>query len=255
MTKHTTRPRVHTERDTAIFHAYLAGESLATVAGRHGISRERVRKILQREGVTPRRPHDSVKLRHQQLATLHAPLIEAEFDRLGSVAAVARRLSGHVPQAVVRLVLKGRTATPHRRPTAGPDRRLSDAHVMTAIRRADTLGITTAAAYAAWRLGDDTNTAPSLALIQHRYGGWNKARQLAGLPVRPHHGAASTRWTDADIKEFVARFVTACTATGTAPTERAYTTWAAGTPGAPSFSTVRSRTRTGWLDLVAQVAR
>jgi hypothetical protein len=203
-----------------------------------------------------RTPTDSVRLRHERLATTHRTTVEAEFERLGTIAAVVRSLTGRIPAPVVRHILAPKAGQQRRRPTTQPTRRLSDSHVMSTIRRADTLGIDSAAGYAAWRLSPEGAGAPSLALIQHRYGGWNKARSLAGLPVRPGKGATALRWTDDDIDTAVTRFVTACAATGTTPTERAYTTWASKVDGMPSYSTVRSRSAVRWVELTnAKAAR
>lgn len=44
----------HRHRDTAIIEEYLAGQSLRTIGASHGLSHERIRMVLRREGIALR---------------------------------------------------------------------------------------------------------------------------------------------------------------------------------------------------------
>lgn len=67
------------------------------------------------------------------------------------------------------------------RQLGGAPRRYSEEQLLAALRHAEQLGLRTATKYSGLA---GLHRLPSLATLIHRFGSWNEARRLAGLPTR-----------------------------------------------------------------------
>ncbi len=110
------------ERDVAaLFAAYLAGDSLAVIGAREGVTGERIRQLFRAAGFPAlASAHTGRQRSHQRRAQLRAPVVEA-YGRLGSIAGVARQLG--VSEGLVKSVLAEAgwsSSAPHRWPWVPP---------------------------------------------------------------------------------------------------------------------------------------
>lgn len=234
-------------RDTDIFHAYTGGQTLEQIAQTYGITRERVRQILEKQGVNRRSTTETVGIRHRRLLEEHRQEIGSVFEKTGSVKATVQHFSGRVPAAAVKSVLADIPQHQRYRRRATRGRVHTEESMLKSLRRADRAGARTIQAYREWR--SDVSSAPSVPLLVMRYGSWRAARTAAGLDTVVA-GTPPKLFTDADIHSAVSRFVRACKQSGAYPSARAYDNWARVVGGVPMLSTVRTRTNSSWIDLV-----
>jgi hypothetical protein len=231
---------------------YMAGATLAEIGRELGVTRERVRQILDSQGVKRRSRASAHRNGVSRHVADHAPAINASFDRTRNIRAVVAEYKGVVPAAVVREILAPRADQQEKRIPAGAARRFSDEDIRNAIVRAEAEGFTSSQSYARWRtaLVASGEELPSVATITVRYGSWSSARQKSGAVVVRSRNSQSCRvFTDADIDSAVRRFVSAATAKGVHPSARAYDEWARRVGNAPLLSTVRARTGRKWSSL------
>jgi hypothetical protein len=230
----------------------VQGWSLAEIAARYEISRERVRQILDAHGRLDRL--DVVEARRRR--TLR--LAEARVDELlalwrsgcdpraiahglGLQGAACRgtieRFATDVDRAARRAALAGARAAPT----------YSDEDLVVALRStAARLGRAPSAKdYAAiareWGL-------PSVPTILNRMGGWSSALSTAGL--RSGAGRSRRRWTDDACWDALRR---AADELGEVPSVLAYERYATGRGDLPSSATIRNRLGR-WSPLAARLA-
>ncbi len=231
---------------------YMAGATLAEIGAELGVTRERVRQILDSQGVKRRSRTSAHRNGVSRIVADHSAGINQAFDISRSIRSVVEEFRGRVPAAVVKEILAPRASQQEKRVPKGASRRFTDDDISKAIIRAEAEGFTSSQSYARWRAervsaGEDL---PSVATITVRHGSWSSARQKAGATVVRSRSSQSCRvFTDADIDSAVRRFVAAATAKGIHPSARAYDEWARRVGNAPLLSTVRARTGRKWSSL------
>lgn len=237
---------------------YMAGATLAEIGEELGVTRERVRQILDKQGVKRRSRMSAHRNGVSRISSEHAKGINDAFDRELSIRSVVEQYKGVVPASVVREILSPRAEQQRKRTPKGLPRKFSDTDIKNAIRRAEDEGFTSSQSYVKWR---ETMVAkgeemPSVATITVRYGSWSSARREAGATVVRSRNSKSCRvFTDEDINAAVRRFVSAATAKGVHPSARAYDEWARKVGNAPLLSTVRARTGRNWSALTYRPSR
>jgi DNA-binding Lrp family transcriptional regulator len=239
-------------RDREIVELRASGETLQAIASRFGLSRERVRQIVEQQrravGAPDADSIDAAQIaRRLGLAAQHrddalarwrsgAPVGEIARETGLSTRAVRRLLEHHADEADGAI----RRAALNRRSRAGAPR-YSDVDLIAAVRRvAATIGrVPAAAEYAEFAR---ELRLPSLSLIQARLG-WRLALRSAGLASASEvRGSHPPRWSETDCWEAVAQVARSI---GHAPSIREYARASRGDPQLPSAATV-SRRLGGW---------
>lgn len=239
-------------RNDEVATRYMAGATLAEIGRELGVTRERVRQILDGQGVKRRSRAAAHVNGVSRTVAEHGPAINAEFDRTKSIQSVVEAFRGTIPAAVVRSVLAPRAKEQRPSEGRGASKRFSDDDIKKAIRDAESDGANSTQSYARWRAERTASgeEIPSVATITVRYGSWSSARRQAGAAVVRSRQSQSCRiFTDADIDAAVRRFVSAAHAKGVNPSARAYDEWARRVGNAPLLSTVRARTGKKWSSL------
>jgi hypothetical protein len=112
-------------------------------------------------------------------------------------------------------------------------RRYSDDELLDALRRADELDLRTAPRYAKHAGG---HGLPSIATLIHRFGSWNRARELAGLQVR---SSLRRSYDRIEVERCIEAIAAVWSAHGEPPTFHGYDHARRATD--PCASTIRAR--------------
>lgn len=231
------------------------GWSLAEIAARFEVSRERVRQILRAHGGPDTRDAATARQRRAER------LAEARIDELlvawrnGGDPAIAASCLG-LPAQISRSMIErfstevDRAARTANMADARAGRTYSDADVVIAMRcAAERLGrVPSAKDYAG--LARRTEM-PSLATVLNRMGGWSSAVTAAGLrpPVAPSP-RRRRRWSDEACWEALRRVADEL---GQIPSVLTYERIATGRIDLPSAATLRNRLGR-WSSLTARLA-
>lgn len=238
-------------RNEAILAAYTAGRTLADIAVEHDLTRERVRQILEAQGIPRRSLREATRLRHDSMVETYGESILADYERLGSIGRTIAHYSDVVPAKIVRSVLSKHTLAPRIYPGR---KQYTDDMVLRALRKADKAGASTMVSYARWRDTPAGKNSPSAPLVLLRFGSWNAAREHAGLDcLSPRKTVDSRQFSDEEIAEAVRRFAIECWDSGARPTANAYQQWADEAGDVPGLSTVRFRTSKSWTKVLSEV--
>ncbi len=231
------------------------GWSLDEIAGRYGVSRERVRQILRAHGAPdPEIVADARRRRSEQLAEVRVDELLALWrsgaqtgsaaSELGLQAAACRstiaRFATDVDRAARKASMSG----------ARGSQQYSERDILVALRAvAAGLGrVPAAKEYAMLARGLEL---PSLPTVLNRMGGWTRAVTASGLKPRPATGARRRRrWTTTACWAAVRR---AADELQRIPTVVAYERHAAGRDDLPSAATLRNRLGR-WSAITAQLA-
>jgi hypothetical protein len=234
------------ERTLAMAVRYAAGETLDAIGRDYGLTRERVRQILQKSGLVDaagaraarqaRRLEADETLREQLLAWAAANpgrSRDVAAAELGIDVSEIGRLLG--AEARLRFIEER-----HHEP------QVSDEEVLAGLRRA-------AAALGDPLVADRYDTyvpvhglLSSVRIIQ-RWGTWNAACRAAGLGVNSGRRSYRRRWTEAEMLEHVANYLMG---EGCRGTYYGYDAYARSASGAPSAQTVRN-TFGAWANIKA----
>lgn len=232
----------------------MRGETLNDIAQAHGVTRERVRQILKREGVDRATAINARRARMIEAVEARREDILHAFRRGDSTAQIARDLDAG--SAAVRALLDD-AITPadraHRRAnrhSAGVGEQFSDEDLVAAVREVgDRYGRTpTAAEYGRAAAG---GMLPSAPLIHARLG-WREAVLRAGLtPRRSARRTYTRRWLAEACRHALRRIVVEI---GEVPTVAQYDALAQLDDSLPSSATVRNRLGR-WSTMTADLAR
>lgn len=254
ITRHPGRPSdaINTDRDRDIIARYQAGATLAAVAEIYGITRERVRQIVQRAGVSTQ---DRAIIAYRNWVIEHGPTIDTTFTQTRSIQAT---IAAHpeVPANRVRRYLRPRAheSVQGRHPSP---RTWSDADIHAALRAAAVDGTVTSTGYTRWRAEGGTidgRTPPNTTLITWRFGSWRNAAQAAGLAVgRSGRTGYNRHWTRDEAIDAVSRFVHETHQHGMRPTYGRYETWVTNNPGNPSGPYLRHLTGNTWSEILMEI--
>jgi predicted DNA-binding protein YlxM (UPF0122 family) len=248
--------RTHAQRASdasqEIIGSWLSGETIASIARRHGIRRQAVSNLLEREGV--RTHHRDAKWESRNLR--RDEVLEYVRTHPGcSVSDIAETLE--YDRRSIAEYLRGTDEALlvlHRKTKA---RAYTRSEMLDAIRdvwrrmtpQEQARGLSRAR-YEAMS-GED---APSPSLFERRFEGWSQACQLAGVhAVEPSRSQASYRRTfsDEDLVQAVADYMRETRKTSFS----GYVEWARSAPGRPSGSLVTIRFKRWGAARAAVIAR
>ena len=154
---------------------YAGGATLEEVGARFGLSRERVRQILQEAGIKTRSIGETSALRRDRLLRERGDEIRAAFSELKDIDAVARRLE--VPRALVREVVARSFPASERKSRRSP--MYSSEELIACLKEAGAApGRLTTGKYAKYAEGrqlGDGRPWPSFQTLAKRFGTWRRA--------------------------------------------------------------------------------
>lgn len=242
----------HHERRDDMVRRRLAGATLAEIAEAHGVTRERVRQILTKAGVSGRVSREHVSQgRRDEVEARRKDILQA-FRRGDTPAETARLLGVSEPE--LRQLLAGSVTSADRATRRGnqPRRRgprFSDDELVDAVRD---VGKRYGRAPMSTEYGRAAagGLLPSLPTIHNRIG-WSRALALAGFEERTSARRHKRRWTEEACRHALIRLVVE---SGEVPTVTQYETLAQLDDALPSLGTVRNRIGV-WSAVTAELAR
>lgn len=231
---------------------YRNGQSLAKIGNKFGLTRERVRQILEAGKVSRRSPGAYQRIQREAWLEDNADAVDASWDRHHHAGAVVDEFAAQgIPSTWVRLALGDRVNQSIARPRPNMKRRSDEellAHIAAAAKGGTTL---TQSAYVEYR--KQNPSAPTSATLANRFGSWNAAVEEAGLvPRSPNRASYRRKWTADQVRSWVVRFVADCRAEGVRPSAARYERWQREHEEAPSLGLVRLRVGS-WADLLKEV--
>lgn len=249
MTTATKDLETLSERDQRIVNELLKGETRAVVAERHNLTPERVRQISAPFLADIKDSRDSVRLevkeqrRKERLAEVKAL---AEKDPSMRVSAIATAVGGDITSQDVIAVLGEKESLRRDQIRFVEDpvftRKFNDEDCFEALRKAskrvgknDEYGVLTMDLYS--EKADDED--PKRSTIQKRFGTWQTACELAGVPSGDPipRRVYVKKWTHEDMVKIVEQFFAD---KGVFGSMRQYAEWARDVPNTPTLATVRS---------------
>lgn len=232
-------------REQRIIEMRLGGATLGAIGTEFGVSRERVRQIIQAAGgpspaevralAVARGLAEEAAVRSDTEAALRT-LLQTRGAHSVQEAAEALSLAEATvvrfwPQDLGHLLI---------RPAGHPNRTWTDEQILHVIRSAAVYEFPlTANAYAELvRVGEVKG--PSLPRVTQRFGGWIAACERAGVePGQTLRTAYESRWTDAELLAYVREYLVDSSWPNSAHRFDEWRRQVA--PEAPSFQTVRNR--------------
>jgi hypothetical protein len=184
-----------------MYSSYEAGATLEEIAGRFGISRERVRQLFREAGLSTRSVGEAAALKHRLLVDTNRDGIVSAFETgktaeiiaadLGLSVTLVREVLNEDPRRA-RLMRARSHAKKRKRP------RYSDEELIDCLRTASLAigGVLTTAAYtshARTRRFADGRPWPTHQTPSKRFGSWRTALQRAGLDSNPPSAIAGQR--------------------------------------------------------------
>jgi|SRR5450759_4166900 len=179
------------QRDVAaLFATCLAGDSLAVIGEREGVSGERIRQLFRAAGYpTLASAHTNRQRSHQRRAELEGPVVDA-YRRLESITEVAKQLGISVALATSVLAEAGiETGRNHSRPTTPLRPKVTAQFCVEVLAEAVRRGggsISEKRYQAMLRAGASTDGQPwpwpSTLLSRLGVRTWNEALAIAGVP-------------------------------------------------------------------------
>ena len=239
-------------RNEEVATRYMAGATMAEIGKDIGVTRERVRQILDQQGVKRRSRSSAHQNTVSKIVAANKDVINGSFNKEMNIKAVVSQYKGVIPAHIIRDVLSPRKNEQNLPQNRGAVRMFQDEQIIAAIQEAEIAGATSTQSYSKWRKTESLSgrKLPSVATITVRYGTWSTARKKAGASIVRSRNSNSCRiFSDVDIESAVRRFVSAAGTKGVNPSARAYDEWARRVGNAPLLSTVRARTGRKWSSL------
>lgn len=239
MTRRVTPRHEVLERARRMYELYANGATLETVGQRYGVTRERVRQIFRDADL----PTISLAERRRRESEQRGGEIVAKFRELRDRRGVADALC--LPKAAVDDVLRQRLPAAEMRKRPRYDKKYSNDELIAMLREASEAlgGVLTKEDFECYACGKtlgDGRAWPTGQTHMHRFGGWRKSLEAAGLRANPSSAiAGQTLFNEGqcvDALRHLAREL------GKAPTVAEYDNHARETHGAlPSVATIRNR--------------
>lgn len=235
-------------RNALILEMRRRGSTLHEIGEATGLTRERVRQIIDKLGGPTsddaRRAQAEAQAR-QELRLRRRIRGYFEMHESSTTDAIAESLG--VDAATIRRLCPAdlRPRLLHKK-SVDKSRSWSQLQILNALRLAATFEFPLTAKKYTELLHNGEISGPSVPLIHQRFPGWVKACELAGVEagtaVRDNY---ESRWSDEDILHCVAAYLRHPEFTGSAHT---YDKWRRqSAPDGPSLATIRNRTGT-WLE-------
>lgn len=240
-------------RIAAIVERYQSGATLEVIGEEFGVTRERIRQILDRAGVDRRSRSSYFDAEYEQFVATHAATITTSFDVLRSISGV---IAAHpdLSPASIRRYLQPRINEVVK---ANPQDKVWSDDALLDVLRAAAAGRTslTIPQYNRWRdsgVRIDGKRPPTIAVITWRFGTWRDAVTRAGFTVNPLSRTYTRRWTKDDAIAAVRSFAQTSLANNQRPTYFAYTQWAKSNPNNPSGPYVRYLAGQKWSETLRE---
>jgi len=217
-----------------------AGKSLEEIGTQYGVTRERVRQILEKIGGPTRQDVKALResIKSDKLEEIKGRAIELVKSKPGlTIWEVADQLE--VSTTEVFGMLSNQEINVLAKPLRSGNLKWSDDEVVKILQEAATLEFPLTVAAYAKLLEDGYLRGPSAARIVQRFRSWQAACDLAGVEAGKRTRPLDlSRWTNEDLYVAVIHYLRLPQSTGAATD---YDSWASGQDDVPSMGTLRNR--------------
>jgi transcriptional regulator with XRE-family HTH domain len=231
---------VRRNRNREMADLRLSGISLEAIGSQFGVTRERVRQILQKvDGPTV---HDLKVLREsikvEQLSTLRSQVLDLVKKNprltLNEVSSLLK-----VSVSDVTKILSARDLKLFSRALRQSPSKWSDEEIVSILQEASTLEFPLTVAAYSKLLEEGYLKGPSAARVSQRFRSWQEACDFAGVePGSRTRPLDTSRWTDEDLKASIILYLNLPQSSGAVGD---YDFWASGQDDVPSSGTLRKR--------------
>ena len=185
------------------------GLTLQQIATQEGLTRERVRQVLNKMGgpssaevraaQSAQRATAAQELKRRVLADLQQHPGSTHEEVAARLGIDRSEVHPHVPAHMRALIVH---------PTGSVEQRWSDDEIFAALNAAATYAYPLTSQAYADLVGSGEVHGPSLPRVWQRFGSWMEACRAAGVESgRPRRDNYQSKWTDEDIRDFVRRFL------------------------------------------------
>lgn len=241
-------------RNERIVAMYNAGSTLNDIGEYFGLTRERVRQILNKIGVDRRSMTEHTEINKLKVMAMYGRSIDVAFDEVRSIGKVVEQFKGKIPARWVRQYLEPRKFEALR--TNNAPQLWSNEEIVSILRRAsDGKGSLSIGEYRKWRnsISDSSTRPPTHTVISWRFGSWRQAVTVAGLAEHVSRRQYSRRWDSDAAVHAVATYVDEATSSGVRPTFSGYDAWSRQRPDYPSSAYIRHLTGMSWSQILRSV--
>lgn len=227
-------------RNREIVELRTSGKSLEEIGSKFGVSRERVRQILQKSGGPTLEDVKSLRetIRIEQLERIRIQALEMIKAKPGqTLKFVADTLE--ITSSELGKILGERDLLLFAKSPRSVNHKWSDEEIIYVLKEAATLEFPlTVSAYSAL-LEEGYLRGPSAARIAQRFKSWQFACDLAGVEAgRRTRPLDISKWTNEDLYAAVVEYLNLPQSTGASSD---YESWASGNEDVPSLGTLRNR--------------
>ena len=227
-------------RDQYIIDMRYDGHTLQEIGNSVGLTRERIRQIVQIENGPSTQTVGKIRLAKYKKEIIEIVKHNPEFDRtklateLEISLVVLKKFLG---QEIKRLAIRQKTN----------DKRYSDSELLDILRssKPNAAGILTAAAF------KKNGGKPTIAVFITRFGSWENACNLAGMKAGRGRSSYDRMHTKLQLLEFVEKYLSESNSKGSA---KGYDDWQKNHPFAPSLALLRQRLGK-WNDIKKELSR
>ena len=217
-----------------------AGKSLEEIGAQYGVTRERVRQILEKIGGPSRQDVKALResIKSDKLEEVKSRALELVKSKPGlTISAVAEQLE--VSPTELSRILTNQELNLFAKPLRTGNFKWTDEEVVKVLQEAATLEFPLTVAAYAKLLEDGYLRGPSAARISQRFRSWQAACDLAGVEAGKRTRPLDlSRWTNEDLYAAVIHYLRLPQSTGAAAD---YDSWASGQDDVPSMGTLRNR--------------
>jgi hypothetical protein len=217
-----------------------AGKSLEEIGAQYGVTRERVRQILEKIGGPSRQDVKALResIKSDKLEEVKSRALELVKSKPGlTISAVADQLE--VSSIELSRILTNQELNLFAKPLRTGNFKWTDEEVVKVIQEAATLEFPLTVAAYAKLLEEGYLRGPSAARISQRFRSWQAACDLAGVEAGKRTRPLDlSRWTNEDLYAAVIHYLRLPQSTGAAAD---YDSWASGQDDVPSMGTLRNR--------------
>lgn len=245
------RSDIDPNRNQRIVEMYLGGSTLNSIGEYFGLTRERIRQILNAAGIDRRTMTEHVGAARGKVMSVYGPMIDASFEEMRSISKVAEQFKDKVPSRWVHQRLESRRHEVLR--SNYVPQVWSNEQIIDILRQASAgSGTLSIGMYREWRESSTaaTRRPPTHSVIAWRFGSWRNAVTMAGLAGNIARREYKRKWTRDDALRSVAMYVDMTSQEGKRPTFSGYDVWSRDKSEHPSAAYVRHLTGLPWSQVV-----